>query len=144
MTRVPLLAALLLAACGGSSIPPASTPAREEQDQAPQAQPPPPPGYGQPSPEPAQPLGPSGAFAEEPPLSLAESLAAFEHASAELSSADLDCSGACKAFQSMQRASERICALNGPDDPGARCRKAKARLDTARETVRRRCGSCEG
>jgi hypothetical protein len=141
-----LLVVLLLGACGGSAVPAGRTPAdsdRSEPEQAPPAMP----GYGaQPSQQPGvpTPAGPSdGPFAEEPPMTLSEALEGFEQASTELSSAGLRCESACKAFASMQRASERICALNGADDPGSRCRKAKQRLDEARETLRRRCGSCD-
>jgi hypothetical protein len=150
MTRSALLvAALLLGACGRSAVPPAGAPSpgpeqptHYEQDtqSAPAQQQP---GYGGQGPSEATPVTPIGPFAEAPPLNLSDALAAFEQASTELSSGDPACNGACKAFASMQRAAERICELNGPADPGARCFKAKQRLDQARETVQRRCGSCE-
>jgi hypothetical protein len=43
----------------------------------------------------------------------------------------------------MDRSSERICELTQPMDPGERCRKAKQRVDAAREALRSRCDNCD-
>ena len=153
--RHPVLAALLLVACGGgASAPPASPgkgvdqhPESSEEPGAPreegdelqfQQQP----GYGQ-QPAPGGGATPAGPFAEEPPLTLEEATSALNAAATELSNAGSDCERACKALGSMQRSSGRICELNGPSDPGSRCQKARDRLEAARETLRKRCGSCE-
>jgi hypothetical protein len=81
-------------------------------------------------------------FAEEPPMTLEEALTTFDRAATELASGGRDCKEACKALGSMERSRDRICELNGPDDPGERCTKANERVESSREALRRRCGSC--
>jgi uncharacterized protein (TIGR03382 family) len=49
-----------------------------------------------------------------------------------------DCATACRALDSMRRATERLCAL----DPGDRCASAKKKLDDATAHVRSACPSC--
>lgn len=161
MTRRALagsVCALLLASCGGGAPPPASAPggAREpgptvttdgESEHRKQQQQQPgygqQPGYAEPGAAPAQPLGPGGPFAEAPPQTLDEALSALDQAASELSGAATDCQRACKALGSMLRSTERICELNGPDDPDERCQKARDRVDAARELLRRRACACE-
>lgn len=50
-----------------------------------------------------------------------------------------DCSAACVALASMQRAAERLCEL----EPGPRCDTARKRVDAARRRVAERCPTCE-
>jgi hypothetical protein len=49
-----------------------------------------------------------------------------------------DCATACRALDSMRRATERLCAL----DPGDRCVVARRKLDDATTRVRASCPSC--
>jgi MYXO-CTERM domain-containing protein len=49
-----------------------------------------------------------------------------------------DCALACRALDSMRRATERLCAL----DPGDRCSSAKSKLDDATKRVRTACPVC--
>jgi len=58
------------------------------------------------------------------------------HEDEELSTTD--CASACRALGSMQRAADRICAL----DPGPRCSGARAKVTGARERVRAACPAC--
>ena len=48
------------------------------------------------------------------------------------------CAVACQAFSSMQRAADRLCAL----DPGARCAAARAKVKAAAGRVRASCPEC--
>ncbi len=162
MIRPALLLALgVCTACGGGTQAPKSgPPATDDQNLERTETTPsdtPVPGYGQQQPgygTPAEPGGvspsgttdpatPAGPFAQAPPATLEEALSALDAAAGELSAAGTDCAKGCKALASMQRSSERICELNQPGDPGARCQKAKARVEGAREILERRCGSCE-
>src|SRR5262245_17931566 len=48
------------------------------------------------------------------------------------------CAVACQAFNSMQRAADRLCAL----DPGPRCAAARAKVKDAAGRVRTSCPEC--
>ncbi len=153
-----LLAAGALSACGGATPPPSAAPnGRESQGEpgAPSSYQQP--GYSQPDVHQQQqpggipPVGgdgaPTGGFAQPPaPDALGprwstvdDAETALSAAASELASAGDDCTTACKALASMERASDRICELNGPDDPGERCKDARVRLETARKRVQDRC-----
>jgi hypothetical protein len=49
-----------------------------------------------------------------------------------------DCSLACRALDSMRRATDRLCAL----DPGDACADARAKVRRSTERVRSACGDC--
>jgi hypothetical protein len=49
-----------------------------------------------------------------------------------------DCDTACRALDSMRRATERLCAM----DPGDRCARARQKLAEATAHVRSACPSC--
>ncbi len=88
--------------------------------------------------EPPRPAAPSPAPPSEP---VAEAANDLESASkAEPSTARDACSAACDAGAAIARAVERICELDGPE--GARCERAKTRLDEARARLARQCPSC--
>jgi hypothetical protein len=70
------------------------------------------------------------------------SRAEFARAQAELEAAQGDCEAACRALASMQRATERLCALAGEPDDRRRCEDARKRLLAARDRVRSACGEC--
>jgi hypothetical protein len=69
-----------------------------------------------------------------------DTLSAGETQLATALSSARDCETAKKALESMRRARERICDIQGPDDPGGRCTRASDQYDAAREMVRRACG----
>lgn len=83
-------------------------------------------------------------YAQPPPAALddAESLLErdFKDVARALGSGK-DCETAKKALESMKRSASRICDLNGPDDPGGRCARARDRVDAASDNVRRGCGT---
>lgn len=86
--------------------------------------------------QPAPPVAPSPS-----PQPAAEAANELEPASkAEPSAARDACSAACDAGSAIARAVERICELDGPQ--GARCERAKSRLDDARARLARQCPSC--
>ena len=49
-----------------------------------------------------------------------------------------ECGTACRALASMERAAKSLCELGDH----AECERAKARVDAAREKVRKSCGAC--
>lgn len=49
-----------------------------------------------------------------------------------------DCTTACRALQSIQRAADRICEL----EPGERCKDAKSKADDAARKVHASCPDC--
>lgn len=49
------------------------------------------------------------------------------------------CAVACRALASMQRAADRLCAL----DPGPRCAAARAKVADATDRVRAACPECD-
>jgi hypothetical protein len=145
------LAALALSACGASSAQrPASAPAggadQKSEEAAPDESQP---GYQrQAYPEEPAPA-PAPTFAQppaEPTLgSAADAQVALDRGEQELASAlssGGDCRTACKAMGSMQRARDRICELNGADDPGRRCATARQRVDEAADRLRRGACTC--
>jgi len=140
-----LLALLLTSGCGVAAQKAPESPASPEQTSAPGAEPGA--GDGAQAPAPAyeerQPEGGHPAFATPPLSTLDDAEVAFARDDSSLSAAlasARDCDLARKALGSMERASERICELNGPDDPGRRCETARHRLEQARDKVRRVCG----
>jgi uncharacterized protein (TIGR03382 family) len=86
-------------------------------------------------------LAPSTAFAQQIPPVLAGNdvdvaQAEVDHDYAQALAAD--CGTACRALESMRRATERLCAL----DPGDRCARAKHALDDAGAHVKSACPEC--
>ena len=49
-----------------------------------------------------------------------------------------DCTLACKALASLERAADHLCAVAEPDE----CTDARARVDRARRAVQTQCGGC--
>jgi hypothetical protein len=49
-----------------------------------------------------------------------------------------ECTTACRALASMERAAKTLCDLGDPDE----CTRAKARVEAARDKVKKSCGSC--
>jgi hypothetical protein len=137
--------------CGGAaapSAPPPATPASapvEPADQSPNASgaatsmpaagaaaPP----AAAPAPQYAQ---PSAAREEAAPATTAQGPASdLSRAEAEVAAGD--CTTACRALGSMERAVTFLCRTGEAD----RCANAKARLGASRRRVRDSCGSCPG
>lgn len=80
------------------------------------------------------------AYAEPPELMRA--IADFD-SQWEAFSTSRACEDACRAWQSMKRSAERICALVVDGDPRERCPTAKARLDQATRELTSRCNNCK-
>lgn len=167
-------AMILGCACGGAQRAPASAPSpaeapRQEGEMAApesKAQP----GYGPSEPKAGAPpadaaderarprAGPHRYAAPPPGTRAAPSTAAetmispslrtlqedFDVAETALLNAGSDCSGACRALRSMQRAAARLCAIASTEEDRNRCREAEARVRSARERVRSACGYCQG
>lgn len=152
--------ALLLAGCGGgmakTSSPPSApgyrnrAPAQTEKQERLDKKEPQPggeggyaaPAFAQPPPPADQPRRTvdQGADAETP---LADAEQSLDRAASQLNAAHEDCALACKALESMRRSAERICELNGPEDPDQRCRKARERVTEAQVRVQNGCGDCK-
>jgi hypothetical protein len=143
--------ATVLASCGGGmpASAPESAPSKESET-PPQAYPPQQqPGYGAPAPTgggdfaqppPAPPAPPGqGPATEGAQPSVEQASLELDRAATELSAAGSDCARACKALRSMNRASERICALDPDESAAGRCRRARERVTEAAERVRRSC-----
>lgn len=82
-------------------------------------------------------LVPSLAMADEGPQENAVQLAqSIEDQAAALSTDD--CTTACKALASMERAADRLCKM----DPGPSCTKARATVDSATRRVHDACPTC--
>jgi hypothetical protein len=133
-----------------ASAPESSPPPQKEGETPSQAYPPQQqPGYGAP---PSAPTG-GGDFAQPPaspppgqgPVTegaqptVEQAGLELDRAAAELNASGSDCARACKALGSMNRASERICALEPDTGTGGRCRRARERVTEAADRVRRSC-----
>jgi hypothetical protein len=121
MKRVLLF--LVLAACGGSAAPataPESTGGADGEH--------------------TEMTAPQSNHAQPPPHDTRVSAARNELDSAEsrVNAAMSDCATACRALESMERAAEHLCALDG----GTECGRARQRLEAARDRVRASCGGC--
>jgi hypothetical protein len=68
----------------------------------------------------------------------------FSVAEAAVLNAGADCSNACRALRSMQRATARLCSIAANDEERDRCKAAQERVRNARERVRSSCGQCSG
>jgi hypothetical protein len=55
-----------------------------------------------------------------------------------------DCSNACRALGSMDRAVGVICQLAQQADEARRCDEAKQKVYSARDRVKATCGGCPG
>jgi hypothetical protein len=135
-----------------ASAPASAPPPQEEGEKAPsqgypqQQQP----GYGAPSSAPtggdfaqppaAPPSPPAqGPVTEGAQPTVEQASLELDRAAAELSASGSDCARACKALGSMNRASDRICALEPDTGTGGRCRRARERVSEAADRVRRSC-----
>jgi hypothetical protein len=67
----------------------------------------------------------------------------IEAAQRELDMAGSNCTAACRALASMDRAAGHLCELALGGDEIRRCEDAKDRVRAARDRVRAACGRCE-
>lgn len=93
------------------------------------------PGYA-----PAPPPPPLQATSPTPETLTVQAARDFDAAERELSVAAGDCSNACRALGSMDRAAGRICTLSA-EKP--RCEDATSKVRTARDKVKKSCGECK-
>jgi hypothetical protein len=113
---------------------------------------PPPPSYSQPS-TPAgagypqqSPMMPPPEPGQAPSRTVQMQTASrdIESSVRELDVAAGDCSNACRALASMDRATGTLCQLAREGDEVRRCEDAKKKVYSARDRVRTTCGGCPG
>ena len=118
MKRVWCVAMLAAAACGGAAE---SAPSQSPSGTTPEAVP-----------------ENAGAHDTAEPPSVASARAEVDRAEQQISAAQSDCTEACRALASMERAADHLCAL----DSGSECARVRQRVEAARERVRTSCGEC--
>jgi hypothetical protein len=62
----------------------------------------------------------------------------FQKSEHDFELAATDCTLACKALASLERAANHLCAVAEPDE----CNDARVRVDRARRAVNAQCGGC--
>jgi len=67
-----------------------------------------------------------------------------EQAQRELEVSMSECTNACRALGSMERATGHLCDLATERDDRRRCEDAKTAVLRARDRIRKSCGSCPG
>jgi hypothetical protein len=125
-----LICALFLVACGGSAGPEATTPASTGGASG---------GTGAPEISPqntnVQNTAPTN---DSRTMRVNAARSDIDRAESQVNAAMSDCAQACRALESMERAAEHLCALDG----GSECGRARERLEAARQRVRASCGGC--
>jgi hypothetical protein len=152
------LVSLVLAACAARrpEEPPAAAPAGAER---PDAKAPgtttTPPGYP-PSPESAIQPGAEPMPSQAPPAvrppesadrresSLRAARSEVDRARGQLEASMSDCTSACRALASLERATGHLCDLATAIEDRRKCEDAKTRVYLARDKIRASCGSCPG
>ncbi len=86
---------------------------------------------------------PTAAVPETTNVGARAARADLDRAERELEASTGDCAAACRALDSMERATRHLCDLvaSSPDD-APRCDDAQRKIRTAREHVRATCGVC--
>lgn len=144
------LLGLGLTACGASPAPPATTTQAPKAESAPStkergfAEPPPPPaatGTAAPTGRAPQTGHVPGMPGRTDDLTYPDAVQQFERQARELSLSLSQCTEACRALSSLERAARRICTVG---EDVTRCEDAKARLREARTRVREKCKECPG
>jgi hypothetical protein len=69
---------------------------------------------------------------------IAAGRADFQKNAHDFDLAATDCTLACKALASLERAADHLCAVAEPDE----CTDARARVDRAKRAVQSQCGGC--
>ena len=155
MHRFGLVLVAFASACGGGApapkspdapasteVPASQTTVKPQSDFAQPGYPQQAPGQAPPPPSPAMtPIAPlEGAHQREAALRGARS--EVERAQRELESGMGECSAACRALGSMERATGHLCALAAESEDRRRCEDAKTLVQRARDRVRAACGTC--
>lgn len=147
---VATLGVLALTGCGAMPAPQQTGAAAPKAETAPKA---PERGFAEPPPPPAATAtaAPSGGAPQTghvpgmpgrtDELSYPEAVQQFERQARELSATLSQCTEACRALSSLERAARRICTVG---EDVTRCEDAKARLREARTRVREKCKECPG
>lgn len=95
---------------------------------------------------PSAPPGTAGAPHDQAiePLSVARERAKNDLKQAEiaLGQAGSDCSRACKALASMERATDHLCGVVSTPDEQKQCDEARDKLKSSKDRVRSTCGEC--
>lgn len=118
---------------GAYPAPAAPPPAEPASPVQPQAAPPSPGQFG----------GPPGGGTSRS-MAFSAALDEVDTSARQLDVAAGDCSNACRALGSMDRAAGRLCSLAQGNDEGRRCEDAKKKVYTARDRVKQTCGTCPG
>jgi hypothetical protein len=66
----------------------------------------------------------------------------MDRAQSAVEAAAGDCSAACRALASMERAADHLCDLAGDPEDQRRCDDARRRVIAAREHIKSACGTC--
>jgi hypothetical protein len=131
---------------GGESAQYPQQPAGYPQQPGAQPQPgmpaPPPPEPGAAPPAPGQPGG--GGSATSRTMAFSSALDEIDTSGRQLDVAAGDCSNACRALGSMDRACGRLCSLAQGSDETRRCEDAKKKVYSARDRVKQTCTTCPG
>ena len=81
--------------------------------------------------------------APEPPAAKRErARSEMKQAEIELSQAGSDCSRACKALASMERATDHLCGVVTTPEEQQQCDEAREKLKSSKDRVRSSCGEC--
>jgi hypothetical protein len=86
----------------------------------------------------APPEAPPNARTNDTVPEISNARSEIDRAEQSVNAASSDCVAACRALASMERAAEHLCAL----DAGTECRRARERVDAARERVHASCEGC--
>ena len=142
------LFAFFLAACGGAAPEPAKSPA-SAPEMAPSAGGAPSSDLSQPAPvestPPSQPAPPSTAGTSASgsrEIELRNARRDLQSATRDLDASLGDCSNACRALVSLERATAHLCELADSSSDRTSCDDAKARVIRARAQIKASCGTC--
>lgn len=144
MKRSILLPLAFLAGCASNKAPPAAAPAPSPSEGSVASPATPSPASDEAASKATADAAPSAASANAPGASgaLAASSGELEKAHRDLELAAGDCTNACRALGSMDRAAGKLCTLARSTDERDRCGEAKVKVQNARDRVKRTCGSC--
>ena len=139
------LVACFLAACGGAAPEPAKSPA-SAPEMAPSAGGAPADASQPASVEtnPSQPAPPStaGGTSGSREIDLRNARRDLQSATRDLDASLGDCSNACRALVSLERATAHLCELADSSSDRSSCDDAKARVVRARAQIKASCGTC--
>jgi hypothetical protein len=62
----------------------------------------------------------------------------------DIATGERDCARACRALESMERASNQVCELARSKEDRQACESTREQVDGARTKVQNACGGCSG